>query len=610
MINNCQEWLKEISHEHSRYPNGTVIQQTEAAIHETKYLLQALNSRKEGEDLWLEQTVQFPEWKAEAGFPARVVTQDKRGMCRGHLYRLKYHNSGRAWETGETQSINPPKNKDQGTRPVHYILLPKFNWLPEEEKSIDAFLFADNLPDDHSFTGTLRLRLPGCNAKVSQSLIHHLQTLGIRAGHCSPEEAQAHYERSLANCMSPNPIPVPTPQWFNHCRIINGKPVYYRPASDVDKTIKDQKHVTLHVFNNAFIRARKCTTPEMTTQLTSETNRALTNILHSGQSIDSYVDRVRKGIPLDQFVRAEQLKSEGASRAFAVSNYSSEGFKKAVFVQVKPLIRQRLDAYTYNFCRAGNSKPEFVQLYKVTPEQYADGSTMFHANETCFENFSLEETDPLHVPDEATGSAASSINEDTLRWPDGQDFRIASPEETVEQEFMRVTQATHPDSPSIDAAISVISAAGPHQYEKLCLQNPDLKRGVIQNLDDITFALGSSIRELNFQQTSMHNTVFKGVLFTSCTFNAIDLRSCDITNAEFEGCQATGAKVTPPQLLASKHYIDQKWHCQEWVDLMTDWKLNTDISCEQFNAISNNDGLKDLISFSPEEIERYRSTDK
>ncbi len=600
LIGQCHNWREELILEKSRCPDSIKeIDLTIAAIIKATIDLEKLAKLPAGYPLIIDEKIVFPKLSLQ-GFPSRVSILPDNGLVSASEFRIRHFDCGRAWEKGQWADINPEKGFDLNKTAVHYFRIPDRKWLPDRQADVEATLCSDDLPDGYSFSGILRLRLQGLNRDTSQTLVDYMNSMGLQISHASPTELQSHYERSLLNCLNPGKsIDAPISLWYDYCRIINGKPTYYRPETDSDRQLEEKDIHTVHAFLNPLARNRMCESKIELKKLDKESNKKLLKIIQNGASVDPFTHRVRKGTPDDHSPwRHFELKCGGTSSSFTGSTKTVEDYREVPYIRTKPLARRRLDAITYNTCHLGNNKPEYVHLYKVLPEQQWEGCARHQNNETFFDELSLEEAYKAKIPNHYVNTVINSINRYTMKWPDGDAFQL-KPTPAEKTDFQVTTCIDKNSLP--EPIFMLICAAGIKQYERLRIQNPRINEGVIENLDNITLQKGVYISDLNLTDTSLKKTDVSGVEFIECTFNSVDMTHCRMKGARFYNCRASKANITTDQLLETCHFIDNEKDCAEWIEQLK----HSQRPLKELLSVAQNNGL---VRLSPEKIGEFCKT--
>ncbi|KEQ16176.1 pentapeptide repeat-containing protein [Endozoicomonas numazuensis] len=580
LLSRCEKWQQELETEAPRIADyGFTTLAWEALQQSVQILAELLEAKQNGDLCYIfTSPVKYPT-SFPTGLPGRVVMTPPE-KHQNSQFNLKQHRHGHAWETQQWQLVGQNDNighqdKNTANAPVHHYRLPSYGWLDER---VEADFFADDLSDAFSFAGIVRLRTNGTDQKSSQRLVNHLEQLGIDTHRATCAEHQGHYLREVAKTCQFEPLlesledkTAPStsegalldiqgqlvcqslqlqaaPQWQDYCQQLNGRAVYYRPSFNTDTAAEENGFRLVHLFNNqSFLES------ESYTYMDSETQAAhlqlLPRLMHCGHTLDSFVERVRKGIDsVSFFWRTRDIKSGGTSQShFTVEQASQLGGSTGLIA--KPLTMRRTDATPYdnNVCHFGDTHPEYVRHNKRPFDCPIPKNQT--ANETGLDDFSLEELETLVIPPSKIFSGFPIVQRLASSWPDGLPLENRLPSHHLEALFQKLTTSYRLPF----GLQTLLICAGSDQFAQIRDVNPDFCSGHIYNLDGIHLTQKKTVEGLHLQGTSTAKANFSGVTFDRCIFENMDLSQTCLDNCTFVSCTFRNTTILSEQLVGTTH---------------------------------------------------------
>ena len=341
------------------------------------------------------------------------------------------------------------------------------------------------------------------------------------------------------------------PRWQHHCRLINGARVYYRPPFPygVDKG-HEKDYCLLHNLSYSAEDER------------AEPAKIIGQLLESGASLDSHIERVRKGIkPVGSFSLSDNIQS-GAARLTYTRLGKRKGNTQKARLQFHPETLGRLDIMAFKSCVYAFSKtlsptePLLLRHKRQRLEKPDICQTL--ADDDCNQmDFPgslslLDELQSIRVTSEQERRQVLSVLKKHFDYlPDGR-----SVEELVPQPFSlrpEYEELIHSGKP----IASLVKAAGYDQFERLKQQNPKLKEGRVSRLDGITLYPGTPIKGLDFLAARFKGSTIKRVTFHNCGFDNCSLAGVNLKGCRFHDCHfSERSQLNISQLESAKFYFD------------------------------------------------------
>ncbi|MCG8476490.1 MAG: pentapeptide repeat-containing protein, partial [Cytophagales bacterium] len=281
------------------------------------------------------------------------------------------------------------------------------------------------------------------------------------------------------------------------------------------------------------------------------------NILNTGGIVDSFVHRVRKGLPPELSPwRSRELRGGGSCKVFTSGVDQARKLEDVQWLHINPQIKRRVDAITYNKCRFGDCIPERVHYYKLLPDQFCQqyrDQLLYVSHETILDFLTFEEVRAICIPLALRQAMQSHISFYLQNFPDGRPLHQLMSAESLEEEFDRVTDIK--STPYRKPIVSLLKAAGCDQYARIKRINPELDKGLIYSLDGIIFKPGSQLQGLTLDRVSLADTVFTGIRFKECRLLNLNLTCCSIRQCHFINCSISNVTIDIDQLLHSQYLL-------------------------------------------------------
>ncbi|MTI12528.1 pentapeptide repeat-containing protein [Sansalvadorimonas verongulae] len=581
----CQTWLRELQHEEQRWPES---EYTRLSI----CLKTAAKHLKEMLEVFNGETIPRPKGTCffhleDKGLPARVTSTIV--QKEENYFRVRRFRYGRAWDTGQWRKTGTHDNlyllphlqyMRQGDAQVYHICLPA---MEEDPPGMSAAFFPDGNKEAFSFEGIVRLRLPGQSQQVSQHIINFLHRRGIDTRRADSFHQQSHYlselsryhnlDIAMAKVWPDTPVNAsgqiltscPTrdqvyqaqcqrlqsrldldmiPAWFDNCRIYNGRAVYYRPHIEHNGYRNETDDIKMiHEFNN--VSSCQFRPPIHD----SETIMAC---LHSGGGLDSFVQKVRKGIDSEAvYWRAADIRS-GGSKKICFSLSEEQRFYWHTTLTAKKLCAYRTDAIHYLENRCANARPEYIHCLS-TPFHRIDATTLRakQKNETTLDSFSLEEVDCVYSG--AIASKGWSLASVMSTWLDGSRGNVTLSSCAHLKQHVDSLRARKGGVGVLVDAVSGCSLG------RLLFLNPRLQDGVVNTLEGVQLKTPVTLSGLLFQKWRDTQISLKDIQFNKCHFIASDFTHIDMENCSFTDCRYERCDFRPGQL-AKISFIRPIWH--------------------------------------------------
>ena len=633
----CDVWLKELTTEESRLQNEPLanerIKAARLGIESAQKELSQMLLKEDGTKISVQGNISFPESLPD-GFPSRVLSTvlDKYDESD---FQLKRHRYGRAWAIGEWRKVSAndqiflqPRMPPATPAPIHHYRLPSPPWLANHETQVDCDLFADDLHNAFSFSGILRLSIKGQGREISQALVNYLDNLGIVLRRATPDEHQQHYCGELARChnfeaeweaelkaksqgngrpevLLKNKLGQDAlPQWVDHCRIINGRPIYFRPdftgGAGIEPEQKGLKAV--HGLNNGFFK-------EFTgnAERQKQAENALISIMHSGGSVDSFVERVRKGVDSPGFFwRTDDIKAGGAAKTCLTL---TETTAKKLTIITAPLAMRRTDVVHYDHCVFGNAHPEFIRRKRIQAGSDRVGKNVRSYNETTVNGIALEEMEELTLNPAKRFCGFPELEAQVGRWPDGRPWQAVLPKETLQQQYDWLVGTDFVFSPMTKkVSYEVTKAIGIGQFGHFKAINPDLLHGKLSSLKGVTIPSQTRLECINMDGVDLAGSDLSGVIFDHCLFQNLDFTESNLTGCQFVGCRFRYVTIRPEQLLRTQHtsiYHPEEEGYLPFIDILTQWMAQSDLAPQEKIETVIKSGLTHGITLMPGELRQF-----